>query len=60
MVYTEMLKYPFEENWTNDVMKLRRKYGLSMDDDSVQTTDINEWKYFIKVLSKTMPLGVYI
>ena len=27
MVYTEMLKYPFEENRTNDVMKLRQKYG---------------------------------
>ena len=32
MVYTEMLKYHFEENWAYDVMKLRRKYGLSMDD----------------------------
>ena len=27
MVYTEMLKYPFEENWANDVMKLRCKYA---------------------------------
>ena len=48
MVYTEMLKYPFEENWANDVMKLRRKYDLSMDDACVQTTGMNEWKYFIK------------
>ena len=58
MVYTEMLKYPFEENWANDVMKLRCKYGLSMDDASMETAGMNEWKYLIKVLSKTMPLGV--
>ena len=47
MVYTEMLKYPFEENWANDVMNLRCKYGLSMDDASVETTGMNEWKYLI-------------
>ena len=48
MVYTEMLKYPFEENWVNDVMKLRCKYGLSMDDASVETTGLNKWKDLIK------------
>ena len=42
MVYTEMLKYPFEENRANDVMRLRRKYGLSMDDTSVETRGMNE------------------
>ena len=29
-------------------MKLRRKYGLSVDDASVETTGMNEWKYLIK------------
>ena len=48
MAYTEMLKYHFEENWANDVMKLRRTYGLSMDDASVETTDMSEWKYLIQ------------
>ena len=48
MVYTEMLKCPFEENWANDVMKFRRKYGLSMDDASVEMTGTNEWKCLIK------------
>ena len=43
MVYTEMLKYPFEENWANNVMKLRHKYGVSVDDASVETTGMNEW-----------------
>ena len=42
MVYIKMLKYPFEENWGNDVMKLRHKYGLSMDDSSVETTGMNQ------------------
>ena len=44
MVYTEMLKYPFKENWANDVMKLSRKYGLSMNDASVETAGMNEKK----------------
>ena len=48
MVYTKMLKYPFEENWANDIKKLRQKYGLSMDDVSVETTGMSEWKYLIK------------
>ena len=43
IVYTEMLEYLFEENWANDVMKLRHKYCLNMDDVSV-----DEWKYLIK------------
>ena len=51
MLCTEMLKYPFEENWANDVMKLRRKYGLSMDDASVETT-----KYLIKCSVKNCAL----
>ena len=56
MVYTEMLKYPFEENWANDVMKLRCKYGLCMDDASVETTGMNEWKYLIKSSVKNYAL----
>ena len=56
MVYTE--KYPFKENWVNAVMKLRQKFGLRMDDASVETTGMNEWKYLIKRSFKTIPLGV--
>ena len=55
MVYTEMLKYNFEENWANDVIKLRCKYGFSMD-ASVETTDLNEWKYLIKSSVKNYAL----
>ena len=29
-------------------MNLRREYGLSMNDASVETTGMNEWKYLIK------------
>ena len=52
MVDTEMLKYPFEENWANDVMTLRHKYGLSMDDVSVVTTSMNNWEYLIEISVK--------
>ena len=54
MVYTEMLKYPFEKNLANDVMKLRRKYVLSIDDASVDTTGMNGWKYLIKSFVKNL------
>ena len=53
MVYPELLKYPFEENRANGVM---RKYGLSMDDASVETTDMNEWKYLINSSVKNCAL----
>ena len=51
IIYTEMLEYPFEENWANNVVKLRHKYGLSMDDVSV-----DEWKYLIKCSVKNHAL----
>ena len=46
-----MLEYPSEENWANDVKNLRHKYGLSMDDVSV-----DEWKYLIKCSVKNHAL----
>ena len=51
IVCIEMLEYPFEENWANDVKNLRHKYGLSMDDVSV-----DEWKYLIKCSVKNHSL----
>ena len=56
MVYIEMLKYPSEENCANDVMKLRQKHGFSMDDASLETTGMNEWKYLIKRFVKNCAL----
>ena len=49
-----------KENLANDVLKLRRKYGLSMDDASVETTVINEWKYLIKNSVKNYALRCLI
>ena len=48
MVYNEMLKYPCENNWANEVMGLHIRYGLSTDDWYVETTGINEWKHAVK------------
>ena len=48
MVYNETLKYPCENNWANEVMGLRIRYGLSTDDWYVETTGINEWKHTVK------------
>ena len=38
MVYNEMLKYPCENNWANEVT----------DDWYLETTGINEWKHTVK------------
>ena len=38
-------------------MKLRHKYGLSMDDASVETTGMNEWKCLIKSSVKNYAFG---
>ena len=48
MVHNEMLKYPCENNWENEVMGLRIRYGLSTNDWYVKTTGINEWKHTVK------------
>ena len=48
MVYNELLKYPCENNWANEVMGLRIRYGLSTDDWYAETTGINEWKHTVK------------
>ena len=40
MLYNEMLKYPCESNWANEVTGLRIRYGLSTDDWYVETTGI--------------------
>ena len=48
LVYNEMLKYPCENNWANEAMGLRIRYGLSIDDWYVETTCINEWKHTVK------------
>ena len=48
MVYNEMLKYSCENNWANEVIGLRIRYGLSTDDWYVETTGINEWKHAVK------------
>ena len=37
-------------------MPLRQQYGLSMNDAFVETTGMNEWKYFIKSSVKNYAL----
>ena len=55
MVYNEMLKYPYETNWANDLMGLCIWYGLSTDDWYVETTGINEWKHTVKYAVRNYP-----
>ena len=48
MVYNEILKYPCENNWANEVTGLRVQNCLSTDDWYVKTTGMNEWKHTVK------------
>ena len=52
MVYNEILKYPCENNWANEVMGLRIWYGLSPEDWYVETTGMDEWKHTVKYAVK--------
>jgi hypothetical protein len=43
-VYTEQLKYEYEENWAQDVKKIRESISLETDDDSISELSKSSWK----------------
>ena len=46
-IYNEMLKYPSENNWANNVLDLRRKYNLPRNDDNIANTTWPVWKKMV-------------
>ena len=47
-MYQQLLKYPFEANWSNEIMTLREKYELHQTDEDVSKMKRNTWKRLVK------------
>ena len=47
-VYLEMIKYPSENNWANNVLDLRCEYNLPQKDDNVNNLTWPDWKIMVK------------
>ena len=47
-VYLEMLNYPGEINWANNVLDLRCKYNLPQKDENVNNLTWPDWKIIVK------------
>ena len=48
LAYREMLKYEFEPNWANDILGLREKYSLPLNDLNIQNLSKPQWKTMVK------------
>ena len=48
-----MIKYEFENNWTSNVLDLRVKYSLHLNDENVRLLSKGVWKSMVKKQSKT-------
>ena len=55
-IYNEMLKYPAEKNWANNVLDLRHKYNLPQNDDNIVNMTWPVWKKMVKKRSKDLLL----
>ena len=47
-IYNEMLKYPSENNWANNVLDLRCKYNLPQNDDNIANMTWPVWKKMVQ------------
>ena len=48
VTYTQQLKYPYEPNWGNAVIKLKEIYGIDEGDDYIQDVSKENWKNLVK------------
>ena len=51
-IYNEMLKYPSENNWANNVLDLRCKYNLLQNHDNIADMTWSVWKKMVKNMIK--------
>ena len=52
-VYREMIKYEFEDNWARNVLDLRVRYSLPLNDENVRLLSKGVWKSMVKKQVKT-------
>ena len=47
-IQREMLNYEFEPNWANNILGLREKYNLPLNDLNIQNLSKPQWKTMVK------------
>jgi hypothetical protein len=47
-VYEEQLLLPFEANWANEILQLRKYYRIFHSDDEIRQLSIYKWKKIVK------------
>ena len=47
-LYQEILKHSSENNWANNVLDLRRKYNLPLEDENISNMPKPVWKSIVK------------
>ena len=48
ITHSQQLKYPYEPNWGNSVIKLKELYGISEDDEEICNLSKENWKKMVK------------
>jgi exonuclease III len=48
LTYLQQLKYPYEENWGNEIKIIRKRYNLPQSDEEIENISKNSWKHTIK------------
>ena len=54
MILSLRSKYEFENNWANNVLDLRVKYSLPVNDENVRLLSKGVWKSMVKNKLKLM------
>ena len=48
LVYLEMIKFKDETNWGNEILGLKKKYNLPLNDENIKNMSERDWKSFVK------------
>ena len=48
ITHSQQLKYPYEPNWGNSVIKLKELYGISEGDEEICNQSKENWKKMVK------------
>jgi hypothetical protein len=46
-MYRQLLRYPYESNWSNEILSLRKQYNLHQTDEEITQTNRKRWKKLV-------------
>ena len=56
-VYEQQLQYEYEPNWANDMIAVKSKYDIFINNEEIATMSKERWKRLVKKQVKTFALG---